>query len=56
MVQYISWRPSIALLKHIESKWVNVSIHLCKKLFVPEKYYDFIYWKRIGSGGDWIIY
>ena len=48
----ISWRPRTALLKHIERKCLHISINLCKKLFVPEKQYDFIQWERIGSGDD----
>ena len=32
----ISWRPPTAFLKYLESKCLYISVHLCKKVFVPE--------------------
>ena len=32
----ISWRPTTAFLKYLESKCLYISVHLCKKVFVPE--------------------
>ena len=32
----ISWRPRTAFLKYLESKCLYISVHPCKKIFVPK--------------------